>query len=61
MKWTKTQRTSGLIEWVCEHGVGHPDKASVDEMEANGRPGYGVHGCDGCCKREDFPGRRKSV
>lgn len=27
-------------EWGCPHGVGHHN---------------GVHGCDGCCGREDFP------
>lgn len=43
----------GLMERVCEHGVGHPDpddlayKATLrgsDEVEYEG-----VHGCDGCC------------
>ena len=28
-------------EWICEHGVGH---------------GLHIHGCDGCCSRDDFPG-----
>jgi len=29
-------------EYTCPHGVGH---------------GNHIHGCDGCCSREDFPGR----
>ena len=28
MKWTKLLRETGLVEWVCEHGVGHPDVKS---------------------------------
>lgn len=43
----------GLMERVCEHGVGHPDP---DDL-AYKRRIYGdrfadtesVHGCDGCC------------
>lgn len=54
MKWEKNVRSSGLIEWVCEHGVGHPDIASVKEM---GNDCWGIHGCDGCCHRDDFPGK----
>ena len=27
-------------EYQCPHGVGH---------------GRHIHGCDGCCKRDDFP------
>lgn len=34
-------------EWICTHGVGHYDPRFVK---------YTVHGCDGCCGREDFPG-----
>lgn len=39
---------SGLYrkEWICEHGVGHYDPNLVK---------YTVHGCDGCCSRNDFP------
>ena len=32
-------------EWECPHGVGH---------------GNHIHGCDGCCKRDDFPGRKEN-
>ena len=33
----------GMMERVCEHGVGHPDP---DCMYAQQDP---AHGCDGCC------------
>lgn len=36
-------------EWICEHGVGHYDPTLVKNT---------VHGCDGCCSREDFPGNQ---
>lgn len=81
MTWTLTRRETGLLEHVCEHGVGHPNYASalwqaegvvlyehhlvVAELQA----GDGAalvdeemalqlcHGCCGCCKADDFPGR----
>jgi hypothetical protein len=31
----------GIIERVCDHGVGHPDPDDRDRNK--------VHGCDGCC------------
>jgi hypothetical protein len=31
-------------EYQCPHGVGHGDH---------------IHGCDGCCQRDDFPLREK--
>jgi hypothetical protein len=38
-KWTLQKRWSdirsnGLIEVICQHGIGHHN---------------GIHGCDGCC------------
>ena len=51
----------GKRVWQCEHGVGHPDHDSVVRMnEASGEAGWGVHGCDGCCGRDDFPGRAQT-
>ena len=41
MEWTANPRADGRMEWNCEHGVGH---------------GQHVHGCDGCCYEEDYPG-----
>jgi hypothetical protein len=45
MNWTFHK---GRKEWYCEHGVGHydPQLSNID-----------VHGCDGCCGRDDFPGK----
>jgi hypothetical protein len=63
MKWKKVIRETGLIEWQCEHGVGHPDMKSIKEMDikyGKGSEGtWGVHGCceDNCCSRDDFPGK----
>lgn len=53
MKWTTITRETGLIEHVCVHGVGHPDPESAKELGE----GWGIHGCDGCCSRNDFPGK----
>lgn len=39
------QRSSGLIEDVCKHGIGHPNKQSVKEMG----DAWALHGCDRCC------------
>ena len=54
--WTKTVRETGLLEHVCQHGVGHPDPASATAL---GGGAWHVHGCDGCCRRDDFPGRER--
>lgn len=60
MKWFRQIRETGLIEYRCEHGVGHPDHASAARLEKHYDDDAGiwlVHGCDGCCRRDDFPGR----
>lgn len=51
MKWSLTKREDGRYEINCEHGVGHPPCWSHNT----------VHGCDGCCKHEDFPGREPQL
>lgn len=33
-------------EWICEHGVGHYDHNLMNNT---------IHGCDGCCRHDDFP------
>lgn len=52
------RRETGLMEFICEHGVGHPPRASwrfMDKVYGH-KPGtWSVHGCDGCCRRDDFP------
>ncbi len=42
----------GLMERLCEHGMGHPDPDSLAHIRrAGGDPegGLGIHACDGCC------------
>jgi len=43
----------GILERICEHGVGHDDHDAVEfqmsKTEANIRNYIGTHGCDGCC------------
>ena len=49
--WADNQfvRTSGLVEDICKHGVGHPN---LDWLEYHpDRPELGTHGCDGCCSQ----------
>jgi len=69
MKWMLNVRETGLVEWVCEHGVGHPDYISACAVaKAHPEKGHSfeevrnawlVHGCDGCCAQDDFPGKVK--
>ena len=44
-------RETGLIEHICEHGVGHPcpDSAAYYGRLYKQDDAYMVHGCDGCC------------
>lgn len=39
-----------IMERVCPHGVGHPDP---DDHRVRLSPYEGVHGCDGCCAKEN--------
>lgn len=36
----------GIMERLCEHGIGHPDP---DDYAIREGVDPGVHGCDGCC------------
>lgn len=50
--WAAQQirRASGLIEDVCEHGIGHPNR---EWLRVYGdRSHLSVHGCDGCCTQK---------
>jgi hypothetical protein len=59
-KWITIRRETGLVEHVCEHNVGHPNAGSILWMqESTGQDGWGIHGCDGCCQHDDFPGTLK--
>ena len=50
-EWAVKQitRISGLVEDVCKHGVGHPNREWIKEHDPDGERGFGIHGCDGCC------------
>ena len=55
-------RSGGLIEDVCEHGVGHPNAYSLDvvvklklRVDPTAKVDYiGMHGCDGCCGKTAY-------
>ena len=52
-KWAVSQfirdDRNGLVEDICEHGVGHPNR---EWLKKHGKEGDGIHGCDGCCSKE---------
>jgi hypothetical protein len=65
MDWETNRRTDGRIEYICDHGCGHTDYGSVLRIvKAKGITSEAeikaltVHGCDGCCTRDDFPGTK---
>jgi len=49
--WAVNQivRASGLVEDICEHGIGHPNISWLKLHDPDGEKGYSIHGCDGCC------------
>ena len=62
MSWKKIIRETGLIEYVCHHGVGHPDYSSAEKIAKkydHDTETWLVHGCCGCCNKKDFPGKEK--
>lgn len=73
MEWMTIRRETSLIEHICHHGVGHPNFYSVVRLHRwseESAEDYGehvtpleasswfIHGCDGCCGRDDFPGNK---
>ena len=44
----------GILERICEHGIGHPDRDSADYLSSIGKGYENVHGCDGCCNGNTF-------
>lgn len=52
--WTSLVRLSGLVEWVCSCGVGHPAPPEC-QIKKNYNT---VHGCCGCCSN-NYKGRKK--
>ena len=49
--WAESQltRETGLLEDVCKHGVGHPNRDWLAKHDPDGKYVMDVHGCDGCC------------
>lgn len=46
IEWPQNYREDrGIMERICEHGVGHPDPDDTTEDT--------IHGCDGCCFSEE--------
>lgn len=48
-------RETGLHEWICKHGVGHPIAESARKIAAKHKHElrmWMIHGCDGCCATE---------
>lgn len=42
---------AGIFERLCPHGIGHIDPDTLARLESiRIGEGWGVHGCDGCCK-----------
>lgn len=38
-----------LVEDICKHGVGHPNRGYLIINDPDGKLMLGIHGCDGCC------------
>lgn len=55
--WTMVWRGDrGMIERLCHHGIGHPDPDDVSyHVDILGELFWGIHGCDGCCRRPEDP------
>lgn len=41
---------TGLLEDICEHGIGHPNREWLAKYDPDGTKCFGIHGCDGCCR-----------
>lgn len=53
-EWPLTWRDDkGVMERQCPHGVDHPDPDDAAYLTSHGRWEWTVHGCDGCCSRDD--------
>lgn len=38
-----------ILERICSHGVGHPDRDSANHLASIGHSEENIHGCCGCC------------
>ena len=48
-------RGSGLVEDICEHGVGHPNRLWLQKNDPDNKMYMSTHGCDGCCCKRELP------
>ena len=39
-----------IVEDICEHGIGHPNRQWLISLTEEERSYAGIHGCDGCCR-----------
>lgn len=56
--WPRNWRNDrGLMERICEHGVGHPDPDHLGYIfrtqGSNAMMIESIHGCCGCCHKEN--------
>ena len=58
-KWAILQifRENGVVENLCKHGVGHPNRVW---LEQNPSPYADIHGCDVCCWKEEYESNQKT-
>jgi hypothetical protein len=59
MNWRRVNNGDKVM-WVCDHGITHPDTKSIAVMcgfDAKLIAEKNKHACDGCCTRDDFPGK----
>ena len=54
-------RETGLVEDICVHGVGHPNREWLRVHDPDGKLCFGVHGCDGCCSHEQKKEKSRGV
>lgn len=53
MNWRSDKRQ---MERICNHGVGHPDPDDLAYhilIDPEAGKWMGVHGCDGCCSKDN--------
>ena len=57
-KWAvaQTWRETGLLENICEHGIGHPNEEWLRKRDPDNKTWLRVHGCDGCCSKGEEEG-----
>ena len=61
--WAITQivRSSGLVEDICDEGIGHPNRAWLEIHDPDGEKGFGIHGCNGKCMGDDGKHLREMI